>query len=94
MKKVLYAILLSFLLIPAGCSDTPAGPEEQLKVVNEMLSRGYEMTENQRQEVDEQVNEANALLEAGKMTEASALLSKVLTDLEVIAETDRFNKSE
>jgi hypothetical protein len=94
MKNMVYAILLAALLIPAGCSKTPASPEEQLTAVNEMLSRGYEMTDNQRREIDEQVNEAGSLLKAGKKTEASALLAKVLADLEVIGETDRFNKSE
>ena len=94
MKKLLSGLLLLFFFMAAGCSSSPSTPQDQLATISKMLSKGYEMTTEQRQEIDGQVNQANELIKAGKTEEAQKLLSNVLGDLEVIAETDRFNKSE
>ncbi len=65
-----------------------------MALINDMLSKGYEMTDNQRVNINDQVAEAKGLLNFGKREEASKMFAAVITELEVIAETDRFNKSE
>ena len=94
MKKVFSVFLFLCFMVISGCSTGPSTPQDQLKDVSKMLSQGYEMSVEDRQQIDVQVNKAKELVSAGKNDEAGKILAKVLADLEVIAETDRFNKSE
>jgi hypothetical protein len=94
MKKILSCLMLLLLVVTFGCSNAPSTPQEQLTEISKMLSKGYEMTDNQRQAIDDQVVRANELLASGNTEEASKILTTALVDLELIAETDRFNKSE
>jgi len=97
MKSRLSAVLLVMLLAVAGCSsgsksDTP--PEDKIATINNMMSAGYEMSDNQRNNINKAIEEAKKLLSQNKKDEANALLEKTINTLELIAETDRFNKSE
>ncbi len=94
MKKILSCLMLLLLVAAFGCSNAPSTPQDQLTEISKLLSKGYEMTANQRQAIDEQVARANELLASGNTEEASKILSEALVDLELIGETDRFNKSE
>jgi hypothetical protein len=94
MKKNLLGLLLLLFVVLFSCSKAPTTPQDQLALINEMLSKGYEMTDNQRDNINDQVTEAKDLLTSGKQEEASKIMAAVITELEVIAETDRFNKSE
>ena len=96
MKAKLVAILLVMLLTVVGCSSGSKSntPEDKIATINTMLSKGYEMSDNQRNNVNKAVEEAKKLMSQNKIDEANALLKKTINTLELIAETDRFNKSE
>jgi hypothetical protein len=80
--------------VATGCSSNSSTSEDQLTTVTTILSKGYEMTVEQRQAFDNQIKQAKELMKSGSNEEAQKILAKVLADLEVIEETDRFNKSE
>ena len=94
MRKFVAGMLFSAFLAAWGCSEAPQAPEAQLATISSMLSKGYEMTASQRSDIESRVGQARQLLETGKEGEASLLLNSVITDLRLLAETDRFNKSE
>ncbi|MEN8231404.1 MAG: hypothetical protein ABFR35_01825 [Thermodesulfobacteriota bacterium] len=97
MKAKLIAVLLVILLGVAGCSSSGSKsktPEDKIATINTMMSAGYEMTDNQRNNVNKAVEEAKKLISQNKTEEANTLLKKTINTLELIAETDRFNKSE
>jgi len=96
MKAKLIAALLIMLLAVAGCSSGSKSntPDDKIATINSMMSKGYEMSDNQRNNVNQAVEEARKLLSQNKIDEANALLKKTINTLELIAETDRFNKSE
>ena len=52
------------------------------------------MSENQRQTINQLVAEGKDLVAQGKQEEAEKLIDQAIKLLEVIGETDRFNKSE
>jgi uncharacterized lipoprotein YehR (DUF1307 family) len=96
MKSKLITMLLVMLLVVAGCSssgDTNT-PEGKIATINTMMAKGYVMSKNQRETINQQVAESKTLLSQGKKEEANKLLDEAIKLLEVIAETDRFNKSE
>ena len=97
MKSKLIAVLLITLLALVGCSSGGSKsntPDDKIATINSMMSKGYEMTENQRNNINKAIEEAKKLVAANKTDEANALLKKTINTLELIAETDRFNKSE
>jgi uncharacterized protein YcfL len=96
MKAKLVAVLLVMLLTVVGCSSgsKSSTPDEKIATINTMLNKGYEMSDNQRNNVNKAVEEAKKLMSQNKIDEANALLKKTINTLELIAETDRFNKSE
>lgn len=95
MKLRLIVVLLVLLLGIAGCSGNKTKtPEDKIATINTMMNKGYEMTEGQSQEIKKAVEDAKKLLSENKTEEANTLLIKTITALELIAETDRFNKSE
>jgi len=83
-----------FSLIVSGCSSEPTTAEEKLAKVNELLAEGYEMTTEQKDQIDSQMRQINEFMAAGKKEEASKVLSVTIKDLEQIGEWNRFNKSE
>lgn len=96
MKSKLITVLFVMLLTVVGCSssgDTKT-PDGKIAVINTMMAKGYEMSANQRNTINQQVTEGKKLISQGKKEEANKLLGETLELLEVIAETDRFNKSE
>ena len=96
MKSKLIVALLVMLLAVAGCSSGSKSntPDDKIATINSMMSKGYEMSDNQRNNVNKAVEEAKKLISQKKIDEANALLKKTINTLELIAETDRFNKSE
>jgi hypothetical protein len=96
MKSKLIAVLLIALLAVAGCSSGSKSntPDDKIATINSMMSKGYEMSDNQRNNINKAIEEAKKLIAANKTDEANALLKKTINTLELIAETDRFNKSE
>ena len=96
MKAKLVAVLLVMMLTVVGCSSgsKSSTPDDKIATINSMLSKGYEMSDNQRNNVNKAVEEAKKLMSQNKIDEANALLKKTINTLELIAETDRFNKSE
>ena len=97
MKTKLIAVLIVMMLAVVGCSsgggkaDTP---DDKIATINTMMKAGYEMSDNQRNNVNKAVEEAKKLVSQNKIDEANTLLKKTINSLELIAETDRFNKSE
>jgi ABC-type glycerol-3-phosphate transport system substrate-binding protein len=97
MKSRLIAVLLVMLLALAGCSSSGSksdSPEDKIATINTMMSKGYEMSDNQLNNINKALAEAKELLSKNKKEEANTLLKKTIISLELIAETDRFNKSE
>lgn len=96
MKSKLLVMLLVILLAVAGCSSggNSNTPDGKLATIDKMMNKGYVMSENQRQTINQMVADSRKLVSQGKTAEANKLLDEALTLLEVIAETDRFNKSE
>ena len=95
MKAKLIVILLVILLGIAGCSGSKSKtPEDNIATINSMMTKGYEMSDNQRNNVNKAIEEAKKLIAENKTEEANTLLKKTINTLELIAETDRFNKSE
>ena len=97
MKAKLIVIFLVIMLALAGCSSGGGEsntPDAKLATVTKMMNAGYEMSDNQRNNVNKAVEEAKELISQNKIDEANALLKKTINTMELIAETDRFNKSE
>jgi len=97
MKSKLIVIFLVMLLTLVGCSSGGGKsntPDDKIATINTMMKAGYEMSDNQRNNVNKAVEEAKKLVSQNKIDEANALLKKTINSLELIAETDRFNKSE
>jgi len=98
MKSNLITLLLVMLLAVAGCSSSgeksSTAENGKLATINTMMNKGYEMSANQRQTINKLVADGKALEAKGQQAEAERLYDKALEELEVIAETDRFNKSE
>ena len=97
MKSKLIAVLLIMLLAVAGCSSSgnkSNNPEDKIATINTMMSKGYVMSENQKTTINQMLADGNKLISQGKTAEANKLFDEAIKLLEVIAETDRFNKSE
>lgn len=97
MKSKLIIALLVLVLAVAGCSssgDKASSEGGKLGTISSLLSKGYEMTENQRKTIDQLVAEGKELAAQGKQAEADKLFDEAIEKLEVIGETNRFNKSE
>ena len=97
MKAKLTAVLLILLLTVAGCSSSGSKTgtrDDKIATINTLMAKGYEMSQNQRETINGLVAEGKKLMAEGKKEEADKVFSQALELLEVIAETDRFNKSE
>ena len=98
MKMKLLAVLIVVMLAVAGCSSsgTKSSTAEQDKIstINSMMSKGYEMSKSERQKLNKMLADGQELIKQGKTAEANKLLDEAIKKLEVLAETDRFNKSE
>jgi outer membrane PBP1 activator LpoA protein len=96
MKAKLIAVLLVMLLAVAGCSSGSKSktPEDKIATINSMMTKGYEMSDNQRNNINKAIEEAKKLISQNKTKEANVLLKRTINTLELIAETDTFNKSE
>jgi Flp pilus assembly protein TadD len=97
MKSKLITALLVMLLAVVGCSSSGSksnGTDEKLATISTMMAKGYSMTQNQREKITQLTAEGKELVAQGKKEEADKLFNEAIQLLEVIAETDRFNKSE
>jgi hypothetical protein len=93
MRSKLLVVFFAIFIALAGCSGS-SNPQEQMATVDNLLAKGFEMADKQRQEVNKLVAEAKKLMGAGKNEEASKLLKQAIKVLEFAEEADRFNKSE
>jgi len=97
MKSKLIAVFLVMLLAVAGCSSSgskSSSPDDKIATINTMMAKGYEMSKNQRETINQMLADGKKLASQGKKAEADKLFDEAIKLLEVIAETDRFNKSE
>ena len=97
MKSKLIAVLLIMMLAVAGCSSSGSNSNDQgekVATINSLMSKGYEMSKNQRETINQLTADGKKLASQGKTAEANKLFDEAIELLEVIAETDRFNKSE
>jgi len=96
MKLKLIAVLLVMLLALAGCSSGSKSnsPDGKVATINTLMAKGYEMSPNQLETINQLTEEGKKLISQGKTEEANKLFNEAIKLLEVIAETDRFNKSE
>jgi uncharacterized protein YceK len=97
MKLKLISVLLIVMLAVAGCSSSGSKlspTEEKIATINTLMSKGYEMSQNQRETINQLTADGNKLVSEGKTAEANKLFDEAIKLLEVIGETDRFNKSE
>ena len=94
MKRFWVGMMLMVFLIGFACSSEHKTAEDKLAKVNELLAQGYDMTLEQKEQIDNQMKQINDLMAAGKKEEASNVLSVTIKDLEKIGEWDRFNRSE
>jgi uncharacterized lipoprotein YajG len=96
MKTKLMVSLFCIFLVVAGCSTGSKSntPEEKIATITTMMSKGYEMSRNQKASISILLEDGRNLLAQGKTAEADKQFDKAIKMLEIIAESDRFNKSE
>jgi hypothetical protein len=95
MKSKLIAVFFIMMLTIAGCSGSkPQTPEDKIAHINTLLSKGFEMPDNQLEKINTAIEEAKNLLSQDKKEEADKLLKQTIKTLEFLEEADRFNKSE
>ncbi|MBE9530078.1 MAG: hypothetical protein IMF00_02295, partial [Proteobacteria bacterium] len=71
MKSKLIVLLLVILLGIAGCSGSKSNtPDDKIATINTMMNAGYEMSDNQRNNVNKAVEEAKELISQNKIDEA------------------------
>jgi len=76
MKSKLFAVLLILLLAVTGCSSgsNTNTPDGKLATIDKMMAKGYVMSDNQRQTINQMVADGKKLVAEGKTTEANKLL--------------------
>jgi len=84
--------LLIVALFLAACSS--GTPESQLNEINELLSKKYEMTQEQGRDITALTDAGKKLMQEGKTAEASEKLAEALKILYLIRDTDLLNKSD
>ena len=96
MKAKLIVFVLCILLTLAGCSSGSKSnaPDDKIAAINSLMTKGYEMTKSQKENINQLLADGRKLAAQGKSTEANKLFDEAIKQLEVIGETDRFNKSE
>ena len=96
MKLKLIAVLLVMLLAVAGCSSGSKSnsPDEKMATISTLMAKGYEMSPKQGETINQLTAEGKKLISQGKTEEANKLFDEAIKMLDVIAETDLFNKSE
>lgn len=97
MKSKLIVLLLIMLLAVAGCSSSGSkseAPGDKIATITAMMAKGYEMSQSQKESINQLLADGKKLVAEGKTAEADKLFDEAIKLLEVIAETDRFNKSE
>ncbi len=95
MKSKIIAFFVVISLAVAGCSGSSSKtPEDKIATINTMMSKGYEMSEDQRDQITRSVEEARQMISQGKKDEANTILKKTIKQLKIIEETHLFNKSE
>ncbi|MEE4265597.1 MAG: hypothetical protein V2I56_23125 [Desulfobacteraceae bacterium] len=84
--------LLIVALFLAACSS--GTPESQLSEINELLSKKYEMTQEQKRDITAFTDAGKKLMQEGKNVEASEKLAEALKILHWVRDTDVLNKAE
>lgn len=80
------------LLGPAGCGESD--PATQIDTINELMEKGFPLTEQKRSEVEWLVAEGSELASAGNPEQAGAVLDEAIKLLKFAEDAAMFNKSE
>ncbi len=85
MKSKLIALLLIMLLAVAGCSSGSKSnsPDDKIATINSLMSKGYEMSQDQREQITRMLAEGTKLVSLGKTEEANRLFDEAIKLLEV-----------
>ena len=93
-----FVIIAALVVLVGACSqgggDNQSAGQDQVKIINDMMAKGYPLTDNQKQEIADLTAEGKKLQAEGKKAEANAAFEKALAILKLAAESDRFNKAE
>ena len=93
--RISYIRIVSLLIVAlflAACSS--GTPESQLGEINELLSKKYEMTQEQARDITAFTDAGKKLMQEGKNAEASEKLAEALKILHWVRDTDVLNKAE
>lgn len=87
--------IVSLLIVALFLSACSSGtPESQLSEINELLSKKYEMTQEQKRDITAFTDAGKKLMQEGKNAEASEKLAEALKILYWVRDTDVLNKAE
>ncbi|GMQ90239.1 MAG: hypothetical protein BMS9Abin10_0593 [Gammaproteobacteria bacterium] len=92
MKKILRALGLTMVLSLAACGS--AGPQDQLKTIDELMGKNFPMTQKQRTDLDKYLADGKRLLQEGEEAESSKAFGEAIKILKTAEDTALFNKSE
>jgi len=92
LTKLIRAGALSAALLVAACGDD--SPEGKLKDINEMLGKGFAITEEQKATVDAAIADGKAKMEAGQTEAAKIAFDKALDVLQLAQDAATFNKAD
>jgi hypothetical protein len=93
MKKLLYLFIAGIFIISVSCSGG-SDPQSQLNKIDELKGKGFPITSEQMQSIDNFISEGKGLLEKGKDKEASEALAKAIDILNMALDADIFNKAD
>ncbi len=93
MKQLLKPMALAAALAVAACGGS-AGPQDQLRQIDEKLARNIPMTEQQKKQVEQFRSEGERLLAENKADEAARALDQALQVLQRAEDAATFNKAE
>ncbi len=92
MSLRLLPAILFLALTFTGCGDS--SPQSQLSDINELLSKDFPITTEQKAETDKLISEGKRLLQEGKTSESSQALASAFKILKQAEDAAMFNKSE
>ena len=93
MKKLLYLFIAGIFIVSLNCSGG-SDPQSQLTKIDELKSKGFPITSEQMQSIDNYTAKGKGLLEQGKEKEASEALAEAIDILNMALDADIFNKAD
>lgn len=94
MTRFLAVVFLAAIVLlgATGCGESD--PASQINTINELMDKGFPITEQQRTEVERLVAEGSELASAGNPEQAGAVLDEAIKLLRFAEDAAMFNKSE